>query len=184
MKSQLYTRTGDTGTTSLVDGSRVKKNCIRIEAYGTIDELSSALGLIAAEKECPAEVKGQLLEVQNELFNIGCYLATDVPVGEHPVCASLEGGMMEQLEGWIDALDQQTPKIRAFVLPGGSRIAASTHLARTICRRAERRVLDLADTSWVDPLVIKYINRLSDYLFIAARFINFMLGEAEITWRQ
>ncbi|MBD5204916.1 MAG: cob(I)yrinic acid a,c-diamide adenosyltransferase [Bacteroidales bacterium] len=184
MKSLLYTGTGDAGTTSLVDGSRVKKNSVRIEAYGTVDELSSALGVVAADKDCPADIKTQLLEVQNELFNIGCYLATEVPAGSEPKCKSLEGDTIPRLEGWIDRLDEQTPKIRAFVLPGGAQLAAFAHVARTVCRRAERRVMDLADTSYVDPMVIKYINRLSDYLFIAARYINHSQGVPEITWKQ
>ncbi|MDE7180859.1 MAG: cob(I)yrinic acid a,c-diamide adenosyltransferase [Muribaculaceae bacterium] len=183
-KSGLYTRTGDGGTTSLVGGERVRKNCERIEAYGTVDELSSALGVVAADAGCPQEVKGQLQEVQNELFNIGGYLATAVVPGQEPECRALHGEAIADLEGWIDALDEQTPKINAFVLPGGCQLAAHTHLARTVCRRAERCVLTLSESEYVDPCVIRYINRLSDYLFIAARFINFVRGEAEITWKQ
>lgn len=184
MKSQLYTGTGDRGTTSLVGGQRICKDSIRIEAYGTVDELSSQLGVVAASTECPAEVSGQLREVQNELFNVGCYLATAVEPGEQPECVSLHGNAVTRLEGWIDALDEQTPKIRAFVLPGGSPLAAQTHVARTVCRRAERRIITLQGESYVDPLVIKYFNRLSDYLFIAARFINFTLGIDEVVWQQ
>lgn len=185
MKSNLYTRTGDTGQTSLVGGQRVSKTSQRIEAYGTVDELSSALGTVAADRGCHDEVKGQIREIQNELFNIGSYLATAVAPGEQPACATLaDGARIQQLEGWIDALDEQTPKIRAFVLPGGTAAAAAAHTARTICRRAEREIQRLADTEYVDPAVSRYVNRLSDYLFIAARFINFMAGEQEITWKQ
>ena len=184
MKSLLYTRTGDQGTTSLVGGERVKKNSTRLEAYGTLDELSSSLGVIAADHECTQEVKGQILEVQNELFNLGAYLATAVQDGEKPECASLDQTKIEALESWIDALDEQTPKIRAFVLPGGSKLAAECHMARTICRRAERAILSLAETEYVDPAVIRYVNRLSDYLFIAARFQNFKQGVEETVWKK
>ncbi len=182
-KSALYTGTGDAGTTSLVGGARVKKNSVRLEAYGTIDELSSALGAVASDKDCVAEVKGQVLSVQNELFNVGCYLATDPGDGE-PACSSLDASRIAELEGWIDTLDEQTPKINAFVLPGGCELASKAHLARVVCRRAERRILDLAEESYVDPAVVKYINRLSDYLFIAARYFNFMQGEEEIVWKK
>jgi cob(I)alamin adenosyltransferase len=185
MKSQLYTGTGDQGLTSLVGGERVKKNSLRLDAYGTIDELSSSLGVVAADKECPDEVKGQIREVQNELFNIGAYLATAVAHGTQSPCSSLaDGSRIKELEGWIDSLDEQTPKIRAFVLPGGSKTAAECHMARTICRRAERAILTLADTEYVDPALVRYINRLSDYLFIAARFQNFIQGIEEVTWKK
>lgn len=181
MKSQLYTRTGDSGSTSLVGGERVRKNCIRIEAYGTIDELSSALGLV--EADCPdADLKEYLRSVQNELFNVGCYLATDVAPESEPLCESLHGDAIATLEQWIDRLDDLTPKIRAFVLPGGTRIAAEAHLARTICRRAERRIITLSETAYVDPALVRYVNRLSDFLFIAARYFNFIAGCEEITW--
>lgn len=183
-KSALYTRTGDTGTTSLVGGVRVKKNCARLEAYGTIDELSSMLGAVAADKTCDAEVKGQIQTVQNELFNIGSYLATDVKPGEHPECASLTGDKVAMLEGWIDALDEQTPKVNAFVLPGGCELAAKAHVARVTCRRAERCIIELADESYVDSKVVEYVNRLSDYLFIAARYFNFMCGVEETVWKK
>ena len=184
MKSSLYTRTGDDGTTSLVGGVRVKKNCARLEAYGTVDELSSSLGAIASDIRCDQELQGQVREIQNELFNIGAYLATRPTKDEHIGCASLTPQKMEQLEGWIDALDEQTPKINAFILPGGSELASKAHVARVTARRAERRIIDLADEEYVDPQVISYINRLSDYLFIAARYINFMRGVNEITWKK
>lgn len=183
MKSQLYTRTGDQGTTSLVGGERVKKNSVRLEAYGTIDELSSCLGSVASDPDCDAEVKGQIREIQNELFNIGSYLATAPGAGESPACSTAAENIV-RLEGWIDALDEQTPKIRAFVLPGGSPAASKAHVTRTVCRRAERRILDLAETEYVDPAVTKYVNRLSDYLFIAARYLNFMQGVEEVVWKK
>lgn len=183
-KSALYTGTGDAGTTSLVGGARVKKNSLRLEAYGTLDELSSSLGLMASGKDCTEELRGQIRAIQNELFNLGSYLATAVEPGTAPKCAAMTEAKISELEGWIDALDEQTPKVNAFVLPGGCDTASRAHIARVVCRRAERRILDLADEEYVDPAVIKYVNRLSDYLFIAARFANFIAGEGEIVWNQ
>lgn len=180
----LYTRTGDSGTTSLVGGERVKKISARLEAYGTIDELSSFIGMITSAPGCVEDVKKQLMAVQNELFNIGCYLATAVREGEKPCCASLNDEKVLEIEGWVDVLDEQTPKIRAFVLPGGCQLAAAAHVARTVCRRAERRILRLAEEEYVDPTVITYVNRLSDYLFIAARYFNFLTGEEEVIWKK
>lgn len=181
MKSNLYTRTGDTGTTSLVDGSRAQKDSVRIEAYGDIDELSSALGLICADSKCPELVRGQIAAIQNIMFEIGGYLATPVADEAHPALHGIEEDTRE-LEGWIDALDEMTPKIRSFILPGGCEGACRCHLARTVCRRAERKIITLARNSYVDPALISYINRLSDYLFIAARYLNFVSGEEEIIW--
>ena len=183
MKSSLYTRTGDDGTTSLVGGTRVKKNSVRLEAYGTVDELSSAIGAIVSDHTADDELKGQLLEVQNELFNVGAYLATAPAEGDKPECSSLTEAKMNDLEGWIDTLDEQTPKLHNFVLPGGCELASKAHIARVICRRAERRIIDLSEESYVDPKVISYINRLSDYLFAAARYINFIRGIDEIVWK-
>lgn len=184
MKSNLYTRTGDTGQTSLVGGQRIDKTDQRLEAYGTIDELSSSLGVVAGDKSCHDEVKGQLREIQNELFNLGAYLATAVKPGTEPKCETIDAAKIQELEGWIDALDEQTPKIQSFVLPGGVSAAAATHMARTICRRAEREIIALSKNEYVDPQVMTYVNRLSDYLFAAARFINFMAGEQEIIWKK
>lgn len=189
MKSNLYTRTGDTGTTSLVDGSRAPKDHPRVDAYGDIDELSSSLGLVASAKRCPSEVRGQILHIQNLLFNVGSYLATP-PAQETSSEDTLSSddfhSRMEretaELEGWIDALDEQTPKIRSFVLPGGSEESSRCHVARTVCRRAERKVIALSRDSIVDPAVIQYLNRLSDYLFIASRYLNFISGIPEIIW--
>lgn len=189
-KSNLYTRTGDQGTTSLVGGTRVKKNCLRLETYGTLDEFSSLLGVILSNPQCPDEVKGQLREVQNMLFNLGGYLACEsVPVDEassgmQPKVWGLKEEDITRLEGWIDALDEQTPKINAFVLPGGCPLSAEAHVARTVCRRAERLIISLSETEYVDPLLLSYINRLSDYLFILARYFNFMAGVDEITWHK
>ena len=182
MKSKLYTRTGDDGSTSLVDGSRAMKCHPRVEAYGDIDELSSALGLVASSAKCPEEIRGQILDIQNLLFAIGAYLAT--PPKEERAEAVIPAGESAKLEGWIDALDEQTPPMKSFILPGGSEEASRCHLARTVCRRAERKIIALAQETDVAPEVISYINRLSDYLFIAARYLNFISGIADIPWHR
>jgi len=181
-KSYIYTRTGDDGTTSLAGGERISKSAPRLEAYGTLDEFSSTLGVILSAPDCPEEIRGQLTEIQNRLFDVGGYLATLPEDGAKPAVAGLDEDTT-RIEGWIDALDEQTPKVRAFVLPGGSPLNAAAHVARTVCRRAERRIYALASTEWVDPQVLRYVNRLSDYLFILARYFNFMAGVEEIVWK-
>ncbi len=182
MKSCLYTGTGDGGSTSLVGGERISKVCTRLEAYGTVDEFSSFLGVVLSNSQCPSGLKEELLEIQNRLFDAGCYLATAVKGNEKPCCNGIDSEAVERLERWIDSLDEETPKIRAFVLPGGCELAAHCHVARTVCRRAERRILELAIDEYVDPVLIRWFNRLSDYLFIAARYLNHLEGVAEITW--
>lgn len=183
MKSRLYTKTGDKGETSLVDGSRESKDHPRVEAYGAIDELSSALGLVASAKDCPEEIRGELREIQSVLFEVGAYLATPVKEGEGKNLEQLDAATA-RLEGWIDSLDERTPEIRSFILPGGGEESSRCHLARTICRRAERRIITLGKESYVDPETVKYVNRLSDYLFIAARYLNFLGGIEEIVWKK
>ena len=181
MKSNVYTRTGDAGTTSLVDGSRRGKNDLRIESYGEIDELSSALGLAIATRGCTEEMRDELIAVQHVLFEIGAYLATPVAPESEPELPGIKEDT-EKLEGWIDSIDERLPKMRSFILPGGNELSGRLHLARTVCRRAERHIVSLAQKSFVDPLVIGYINRLSDYLFVAARYGNFIEGVSEIAW--
>lgn len=181
-KSNIYTRTGDAGTTSLVDGSRVRKDNVRLEAYGTLDEFSSFLGVVLSAPDCPPESHRQLLTIQNRLFDIGAYLATPSNGTETPAVRNLDKEI-EDIEHWIDAIDAEVPKLRAFILPGGSQLSAHAHVARTVCRRAERRILSLAAQEYVDPTLIKYVNRLSDYLFILARYLNHKAGIAEITWQ-
>lgn len=183
-KSNVYTRTGDLGITSLVGGERVKKNCIRIEAYGTIDEFSTSLGVVIAMTNSMTEIKQQLLCMQNKLFNIGGYLATESDPDTQQKVWGLNDEDIAKVESWCDALDEQTPKIRAFVLPGGSLAASHSHVARTICRRAERRILDLSEISYVDPVVMRYINRLSDYLFLLSRYFNHIENVDEIVWQK
>lgn len=183
-KSTLYTGTGDRGTTSLVGGTRIRKTDQRLTAYGTLDEFSAHLGVVIASPDCPAQARPQLLEIQNKLFNIGAYLATEVTPGDRPSVSGLTDRDVRNVENWIDALDGQTPKIHAFVLPGGTITSAFAHVARTVCRRCERLIIRLGEKEYVDPTVEAYINRLSDYLFILARYINFESGTEELIWRR
>lgn len=179
MKSKLYTRTGDDGTTSLMGGERAGKDSVRVDAYGDIDELSSVLGLLASSAKCPEEISSEIKHIQNLMFTVGEYLATPVPPGTEPQLSAMPGET-EKIEGWIDSLDERTPDLRSFILPGGSEEAARCHLARTVCRRAERKIIALGRESYVDPAVASYINRLSDYLFIAARYLNFISGIEDV----
>ncbi len=182
MKSNLYTRTGDSGKTSLVGGQRVPKDCLRLEAYGTLDEFSAFLGVVLSAHNCEPKEKEHLLDIQNRLFDLGAYLATLPPEGKKPLLEGMDL-CIEQVEKWIDYLDNTTPKANAFILPGGTELAAHTHVARTVCRRTERAILRLANQEWVDPRLIVYINRLSDYLFILARYFNHIAGVEEIKWK-
>lgn len=185
-KSTIYTRTGDNGTTSLVDGSRAPKNSPRIEAYGTIDELNAAIGVVIAFSSPASPALPTLNDIQNTLFNIGSALATDADA--NPTLAakmfSDADHALSRLEQAIDLLDAPLPPMTGFVLPQGTKAAAFAHVARTVCRRAERAILTLASLATVDPLIIKYINRLSDYLFVLARFNNFKDGIIEINWQK
>ena len=182
-KSRLYTGGGDDGTTSLVGGERAAKDSVRLEAYGTVDEFSAFLGVVAAMPDAEGEIRGQLMKVQNRLFDIGGYLASRPGGTGLPPVAGLDESRRE-VERWIDRLDSETPKIRVFVLPGGCQAASHAHVARTVCRRAERRIVALAKIEDVDAEVMRYFNRLSDYLFILARYFNFKAGESEIVWKR
>lgn len=191
-KSNLYTRTGDLGTTSLVGGARVNKDSVRLEAYGTVDEFSSFLGCVLSDPDCPVPEKQFMLGIQNMLFNLGGYLASESPAADAitPELAEcnkawgLTPEILSEVETHIDMLDDATPKVNAFVLPGGTPLSAKTHVARSVCRRAERRILALARLEYVDPLLLSYFNRLSDYLFILARYLNHIAGVEEITWHK
>lgn len=170
--------------TSLVGGKRVKKNDCRIESYGTVDELNSTLGLLVAQPDIDAEVCALLNFVQNKLFNIGAYLATDNPDGNTSSARGLCTDDVARIEQEIDRIDASLPPLNNFVLPGGSPSAAIAHVCRTSCRRAERRIIDLAEVSFVDPTVIKFINRLSDFLFVFARLCNINSRVDEIFWNK
>lgn len=180
-KSIIYTCTGDSGMTSLVGRMRVKKNNVRIEAYGTVDELSSVLGVLSSYEYMMSQ--DEIIKfIQNKLFNIGAYLATEASDGETQLVWGLNNEDIVKLEQMIDKIDSQLPQLKNFVLPGGVLMSSIAQIARTVCRRCERRIIDLTEVAYVDPLVIKFINRLSDYLFVLARFINVSEGIDEKIW--
>lgn len=181
-KSIVYTRTGDNGTTSLVGGQRVPKNHIRIEAYGTIDELNSHIGVIAASPHTDARLRHMLQFIQHRLFNIGAYLASDPQEAAYTAPPGVEQADIDTLENMIDTLDAELPAINRFILPGGCIEAAQTHVARTVCRRAERRITDLAHHTLLDPCTTRFINRLSDFLFVLARYYNVSRHIDETFW--
>jgi len=172
--SKIYTRTGDDGTTGLGDGSRTQKDSLRVEAYGTVDELNSAIGVLIAD--CDQEsLSGVLLDVQHDLFDLGgelCMPGTELIGDRH----------ITRLENELDRINADLPALKDFILPGGNRAAAQAHLARTICRRSERRVIALARHEQVNEPAIRYLNRLSDLLFVIARVIARGSGVGEILW--
>jgi cob(I)alamin adenosyltransferase len=180
---KIYTKTGDAGETGLFGGPRVRKDDPRIEAYGTVDELNAFLGLVRCEAaSLPAEIAATIERVQHELFAIGAELASSDPA-RHGL-ALIRQPHVEALEGEIDALEARLPTLKEFILPGGSRGAALLHVARAVCRRAERQVVALAAgrSAAFSPQIVTYLNRLSDYLFVAARAANRSAGQAEIPW--
>ena len=180
-KSRIYTRTGDKGTTSLVGGTRVPKTHIRLETYGTIDELDTHLGLLYTYLT-EDDDKKNILWVQHKMFTIGSYLATDQSNMELQQGSWIFLEDIERLENIIDIIDSNLPILKAFVIPGGSRASAVCQICRTVCRRAERRILALAESCDVDDNVIAFVNRLSDYLFVLARKLNILAETKEIYW--
>lgn len=179
----IYTRTGDTGSTGLLGGVRVPKDHPRVAAYGDVDELNAVIGL--ARATAPAELADPLLEaVQRDLFSLGGHLATPDPtkVAKALERATLSPDRIREFELVMDAADQELGALRAFVLPGGAPKAAALHLARTVCRRAERSVVRLAHESEVPDLFLVYLNRLSDLLFTLARLANHRAGVGDVTW--
>lgn len=180
-KSKIYTRGGDAGTTSLIGGDRVDKCCLRLEAYGTIDELNSHVGLLAAMLE-DSGVTVPLEFLQSSLFEIGTHLAMPCKEGEEPAF-TIAAACVERLERLIDGVDQQLEPLRSFILPGGCMAAAQCHVCRTVCRRAERHIVALAKEVEVSPAVLSFVNRLSDFFFVLARLINKKCGITEISWK-
>ena len=178
---KVYTRTGDAGTTSLVGGKRVGKDSPRLEAYGTVDELNSWLGLLNSSDAIPAQAHDTLLMAMNRLFDAGSALATEPESKWQP--APFPSEATEALEKAIDELDSALPRHNQFILPGGHPDAARANIARTVARRAERRIISLAQTVAVDPEIQRFVNRLSDYLFILSRAINNGAGVPEIFWK-
>jgi cob(I)alamin adenosyltransferase len=177
--TKIYTRGGDAGETSLGDGSRVSKLDCRIGAFGTVDELNSALGVVLAG-DVPAELRPPLERVQNELFDVGADLSVPWGVTDR---LRVEQEMIDALEQLCDRFNADLPELRSFVLPGGSETAARLHVARTLCRRAERDALEASQELELNPLVLRYLNRLSDLLFILARAANAIAGRGEPLWK-
>ena len=177
--TKIYTRGGDAGETSLGDGARVSKLDPRIAAYGTVDELNSVLGVVVAG-ECPRDIRDVLVRIQNELFDLGADLS--VPL-EHEGRLRTTQEQVDTLEVDCDRFNAELPELKSFVLPGGSEAAAWLHVARTVCRRAERETLVAAGAYEIDPLTLVYLNRLSDLLFILARAANAAEGHEEPLWK-
>lgn len=177
---KVYTKTGDAGTTSLVGGKRVPKDCARLESYGTIDELNAQVGLLLTYVSEPVD-RETLIGIQNNLFVIGAQLATEAPQVPSVIITSVD---VTKLEQSIDAASEGLPKWRGFTLPGGCRPAALAHVCRTICRRAERRILALNSSEEVAPELLAYVNRLSDYFYVLALRLNFLQGTEEILWHK
>jgi len=180
---KIYTRTGDSGDTGLFGGPRVRKDHARIEAYGTIDELNAVLGMVRAQELTP-ELSTLLETFQNDLFTLGAELATPDP-GQHETPRVAEDDVA-RLEKQIDHLEALLPPLKQFILPSGNSAGTTLHLARAVCRRAERRVVTLQeiDTEVVSTTILVYLNRLSDLLFVLARFANQQAGEPEVPWQK
>ena len=173
--SKIYTRTGDDGTTGLGDGSRITKDAERVEAYGTVDEANSAIGSVLAEESVPNNVRACLTDVQHDLFELGGELCI-------PGHSAVTLAYVERLESSLDDFNNDLPPLKEFILPGGGRAAAACHLARTVVRRAERRVTTLARNEVVRPECIHYLNRLSDLLFVIARILARVESGQEVLW--
>ncbi len=186
--NRIYTRAGDTGQTQFAGGQRVPKHALRIESYGTVDELNAFVGAarvtseeLGANHPRLAAFAIILKRVQHELFNLGSILAT-LPADVHPKQARITSGEIDQLEHEIDAANQDLSPLRSFVLPGGSRLDAELHICRTVCRRAERLLVLLAEAEEVPAEAVQYLNRLSDALFVWSRWVNHVLGATEALW--
>jgi len=173
--SKIYTRTGDDGSTGLGDGTRTPKDGARVEAYGTVDELNSVIGLLLTG-DLPEQTTAALTDIQHELFDLGGELCI-------PGRTVMTTGQVTRLETELDRMNEALAPLKEFILPGGGRPAAICHVARTVCRRAERRVIALSRTEAVSPVVIAYLNRLSDYLFVLARHLNKSAGLSDVLWR-
>ncbi len=180
--AKIYTKTGDGGMTSLVGGKRVRKDCARLEAYGTVDELNSHLGLLLASLT-DEMAKNSVVECQNVLFSVGAVLATEAEEGK-PMAQAVNSEDIAVLEKQMDEWNASLPGWRGFVLPGGVESAARAQVCRTVCRRAERRILALAQEAEVPQEVMQYMNRLSDFLFVLALHENFLAGRDEIIWQK
>jgi len=175
--SKIYTRTGDDGTTGLGDGSRVAKDSLRVDAFGTVDEANSAIGVVLAADTVPQGIRALLTEIQHDLFELGGELCI-------PGHSAITDDFITRLETELDALNEDLPALQEFILPGGGQAAAACHLARTIVRRAERITTKLANTEPVRPEALKYLNRLSDLLFVVARVLARAESGQEVLWNR
>jgi cob(I)alamin adenosyltransferase len=183
MSIRIYTKTGDQGTTGLIGGTRVPKSDLRINAYGTIDELNAFIGFLNDQVN-PGIESGNLREIQDRLFTIGASLACDPQKEPKMKIPDLKESDLEMLEKAIDRMEEQLPPMKSFLIPGGHLSISSAHIARTICRRSERLCVEMLQNDlFMEPLVIKYLNRLSDYLFVLARFLGKELGVPDIPWK-
>ena len=180
--SKVYTKTGDKGTTSLIGGTRVKKSDIRIESYGTVDELNSFIGLLATYVD-EKETADLLAEIQNVLFNVGCNLAMGESFMKEIKESVVAVALIEHVENAIDRMQAAIPELKSFVIPGGSRSASTAHVCRTVCRRAERLIIALDEGSEVDRNLMAYVNRLSDYFFVLSRYLNNIEKVDEKIWQ-
>lgn len=178
---KVYTKKGDNGTTQLIGGTRVPKSSLRIEAYGTVDELNSYIGLIR-DQEIHADHIERLLEIQDRLFTMGSLLAVDEN-GTKMALPKLVSEDVTLVESWIDTMENGLEPMKSFVLPGGHTTVSYAHIARCVCRRAERIVVDLEATAEIDPVILQYLNRLSDYLFVLSRALTKELNATEIPWK-
>jgi cob(I)alamin adenosyltransferase len=183
MPQKIYTKTGDLGQTSLIGGTKVPKSHLRIESYGTIDELNSYIGLVI-DLATHEHSKTMLREIQDRLFTIGSSLACDPEKEPLMKIPDLKDADIVLLETEMDSMNNSLPAMRHFILPGGLPLVSTTHIARCVCRRAERVCVNMQEHAlFVDPLVIKYINRLSDYLFVLGRYFGHLAGALEIAWK-
>ena len=178
--TRIYTRGGDGGETSLGDGSRVPKLDCRIGAFGAVDELNAALGVVLVDEALPDSLRAPLRQIQNELFDVGSDLSVPFGVTDR---LRVEQAAVDRLEQLCDTFNEELPELKSFILPGGTEAAARLHVARTICRRAERDALSADGQHGINPLVLTYLNRLSDFLFIAARAANAAAGRDEPLWK-
>jgi cob(I)alamin adenosyltransferase len=183
MSLKIYTKTGDKGTTSLIGGTKVPKSHLRIESYGTIDELNSFIGLVS-DHHADAHTKQVLNEIQDRLFTIGSSLACDPDKEPKLKIPDLKQGDVEFLEKEIDKMNESLPPMKSFILPVGHVAVSATHVARTVCRRAERNCVNMQQQKMeMEPLILIYLNRLSDYLFVLARYTAHQLKVKEIPWK-
>jgi cob(I)alamin adenosyltransferase len=178
---KIYTKKGDKGTTGLIGGTRVLKSSLRIEAYGTIDELNSYIGLIR-DQHIDNNYIDQLKEIQDRLFTIGSSLASD-PEKSNMRIPDLRSEDIDLLEKWMDEMDENLPEMKHFILPGGHTTVSFCHIARCVCRRAERIIVDLSTHEFVEVMVLQYVNRLSDYLFVLSRALTRDLKAEEYPWK-